>query len=88
MLGPAQVIAIDCVLERLDLARLGGATTINFEEESVIERLNELTRGKGPDKCIDCVGMEAHVSHSFDNCSEAVSVRASDRYCARAVAVC
>lgn len=67
MLGAAQVVAIDCVLERLDLARLGGATTINFEEESVVERLNELTRGKGPDKCIDAVGMEAHVSHSFDS---------------------
>lgn len=67
MLGAAQVIAIDCVLERLDLARLGGATTIHFEEESVVERLNELTRGKGPDKCIDCVGMEAHVAHSFDS---------------------
>ncbi len=67
MLGAAQVIAIDCVLERLDLARLGGATTINFEEESVVERLNELTRGKGPDKCIDAVGMEAHVAHSFDS---------------------
>ena len=67
MLGAAQVIAIDCVLERLDLARLGGATTINFEEESVVERLNELTRGTGPDKCIDAVGMEAHVAHSFDS---------------------
>jgi threonine dehydrogenase-like Zn-dependent dehydrogenase len=67
MLGAAQVVAIDCVLERLDLARLGGATTINFEEESVVERLNELTRGKGPDKCIDAVGMEAHVAHSFDS---------------------
>jgi hypothetical protein len=29
--------------------------------ESVIERLNDLTRGKGPDKCIDCTGLESHV---------------------------
>ena len=36
--------------------------TINFDEESVVERLNELTDGKGPEKCIDAVGMEAHAS--------------------------
>ncbi|TIN23718.1 MAG: glutathione-dependent formaldehyde dehydrogenase, partial [Mesorhizobium sp.] len=34
----------------------------NFLEESVVERLNELTGGKGPDKCIDAIGMESHVS--------------------------
>jgi len=61
LLGARQVVMIDCVTERLDMARAGGAITINFEQESVIERLNELTGGKGPDKCIDCVGLEAHV---------------------------
>jgi threonine dehydrogenase-like Zn-dependent dehydrogenase len=61
MLGASQVIAIDRVPERLSMARAGGAIPINFEEESVIERLQELTRGKGPDKCIDAVGLEAHV---------------------------
>jgi threonine dehydrogenase-like Zn-dependent dehydrogenase len=35
------------------MAAAGGAITINFEKESVVERLNELTRGEGPDKCID-----------------------------------
>ena len=43
------------------MAEAGGAITINFEEESVVERLNELTGGKGPEKCIDAVGMESHV---------------------------
>jgi threonine dehydrogenase-like Zn-dependent dehydrogenase len=62
LLGAKQVIAIDCVPERLDMARAGGAITIDFEEESVIERLNALTEGKGPEKCIDAVGMEAHIS--------------------------
>ena len=38
--------------------------TIDFEAESVVERLNELTDGKGPEKCIDCAGMEAHVTAS------------------------
>ena len=56
------MIAIDSVPERLAMAQAGGAITINFDEESVIERLNELTRGKGPEKCIDAVGMEAHAT--------------------------
>ena len=63
LLGAKQVVSIDCVPERLDMARAGGAITIDFTEESVIERLNALTGGKGPEKCIDAVGMEAHVSH-------------------------
>jgi len=61
LLGAKQVIAIDRVPERLSMAQAGGAIPVNFETESVIERLNELTRGKGPDKCIDAVGLEAHV---------------------------
>lgn len=64
LLGAKQVIAIDRLPERLGMAEAGGAITINFEEESVVERLNELTHGKGPEKCIDCIGMEAHVMPS------------------------
>lgn len=64
LLGANQVIAIDCLPERLSMAEAGGATTINFETESVVERLNELTEGRGPEKCIDCAGMEAHVMAS------------------------
>jgi threonine dehydrogenase-like Zn-dependent dehydrogenase len=66
LLGVKQVIAIDRVPERLAMAKAGGAITINFEEESVIERLNDLTNGKGPEKCIDGVGMEAHATSSLD----------------------
>jgi threonine dehydrogenase-like Zn-dependent dehydrogenase len=65
LLGANQVIAIDCVPERLNMAEAGGATTINFECESVTERLNELTGGKGPEKCIDATGMESHVMASL-----------------------
>lgn len=65
LLGANQVIAIDCLPERLSMAEAGGATTINFETESVLERLKELTDGKGPEKCIDCVGMESHVTASL-----------------------
>jgi threonine dehydrogenase-like Zn-dependent dehydrogenase len=57
-----QVIAIDRLPERLSMAEAGGATTINFEKESVVDRLNDLTSGKGPEKCIDAIGTESHVS--------------------------
>ena len=62
LLGAEQVIAIDCLPERLEMAEAGGAITINFETENVVERLNELTGGEGPEKCIDCIGMESHVT--------------------------
>jgi len=61
LLGAKQVVAIDCVPERLSMAQAGGAIPVNFEEQSVLERLDDLTQGKGPDKCIDAVGLEAHV---------------------------
>src|SRR5205085_11063795 len=64
LLGAKQVVAIDELPERLSMAEAGGAITINFAEESVVERLNELTNGKGPEKCIDATGMEAHVTPS------------------------
>ncbi len=62
MLGAKQVIAIDRIPERLSMAQAGGAIPINFETESVVGELNELTKGKGPEKCIDCIGMESHVT--------------------------
>jgi threonine dehydrogenase-like Zn-dependent dehydrogenase len=67
LLGAKQVISIDRVPERLAMAQAGGAITINFDEESVLDRLKDLTAGKGPEKCIDAVGMEAHVTRSFDS---------------------
>ena len=67
LLGAKQVIAIDRLEDRLSMARAGGAITINFDEESVVERLNELTNGKGPEKCIDAVGLEAHATRSIDS---------------------
>ncbi|MDB5650592.1 MAG: alcohol dehydrogenase [Hyphomicrobiales bacterium] len=67
MLGARQVIAIDNVPERLSMAAAAGAITINFDEESVVARLNDLTQGKGPEKCIDAVGMEAHATATIDS---------------------
>ncbi len=65
LLGARQVIAIDYLPERFGMAEAAGAIAINRGEESVIERLNELTGGKGPDKCIDAVGTESHVDLSL-----------------------
>ena len=76
ILGARQVIVIDNVAERLAMARAGGAITINFDDESVVDRLAELTQGKGPEKCIDAVGMEAHApniaEHVYDRAKQAV----------------
>ncbi|UAW98808.1 glutathione-dependent formaldehyde dehydrogenase [Halopseudomonas nanhaiensis] len=67
LMGAENVICIDNVPERLSMARAAGAITINFDEESVLDRLQLLTRGKGPEKCIDSVGMEAHAARSIDS---------------------
>ncbi|MDB5491800.1 MAG: alcohol dehydrogenase [Micavibrio sp.] len=67
LLGAENVIAIDNVPERLAMAEAGGAVTINFDKDNVIERLNDLTNGKGPEKCIDAVGMEAHATATIDS---------------------
>jgi threonine dehydrogenase-like Zn-dependent dehydrogenase len=62
MLGAGRVIAIDRFRERLRMAADHcKAETINYEEvDSVFDALKELTGGRGPDRCIDAVGMEAH----------------------------
>ncbi|MDP8907633.1 MAG: glutathione-dependent formaldehyde dehydrogenase [Chloroflexota bacterium] len=66
MLGAERVIAIDRFDYRLDKAREAGATDlIDYEQVEVPVVLKELTGGRGPDACIDCVGLEAHHSHGL-----------------------
>ncbi|MCE5267902.1 MAG: glutathione-dependent formaldehyde dehydrogenase [Planctomycetaceae bacterium] len=60
MLGAERVIGIDSVPARLKMARDGRAETINFQESDVYDALMDMTGGRGPDSCIDAVGMEAH----------------------------
>jgi threonine dehydrogenase-like Zn-dependent dehydrogenase len=62
MLGAERVIAIDRFPYRLRLAveKAGATDVINYEDQPVLETLNDLTAGRGPDACIDCVGLEAH----------------------------
>lgn len=61
MLGAERVIAIDRIPERLRLAHdAGKAETVDYTQVEVIEALREMTGGRGPDACIEAVGMEAH----------------------------
>jgi threonine dehydrogenase-like Zn-dependent dehydrogenase len=82
VLGADRVIAIDKYPYRLRMAQQAGYTPINFDEVDVRSELLELTGGRGPDKCIDAVGMEAdHGSHligTYDRVKQAARVE-SDR---------
>ncbi|MBO9540584.1 glutathione-dependent formaldehyde dehydrogenase [bacterium] len=78
LLGAERVIAIDRFPERLRLAREQiGAETLNYEEVDVVEALREMTGGRGPDACIDAVGMEAHgttLDYTVDRVKQALHV--------------
>lgn len=73
MFNAGRVIAIDNVLDRLDMAsRQGRAETINFDDVDVYDQLMEMTGGRGPDRCIDAVGCEAHAGGTLDGILDAV----------------
>jgi threonine dehydrogenase-like Zn-dependent dehydrogenase len=81
LLGAARVIAIDRFPERLRLAREAGAETLNYESTDILAALREMTGGRGPDACIDAVGMEAHMHgpvHMYDRVKQAIRIE-SDR---------
>ncbi|WP_210494275.1 zinc-dependent alcohol dehydrogenase [Patulibacter sp. SYSU D01012] len=64
LMGADRVIVIDRFEYRLQKAREIGCETLNYEGTVVLEALNELTAGRGPDACIDAVGMEGHHGHA------------------------
>jgi threonine dehydrogenase-like Zn-dependent dehydrogenase len=78
LLGAERVIAIDRFPYRLRMAReQSGAQTINYEEVDVHDALREMTGGRGPDACIDAVGMEAHapgVVGAYERAKQAVGL--------------
>ena len=82
LLGAERVIAIDHYPERLRMAReLSGAETLHFDAVDVPDALREMTGGRGPDACIDAVGMEAHgsgVSYIYDRLKQTMKLE-SDR---------
>lgn len=61
LLGAERVIAIDRIPERLELARrYSAAIALNYDNVDIAEALRDITGGRGPDACIDAVGLEAH----------------------------
>jgi threonine dehydrogenase-like Zn-dependent dehydrogenase len=79
LLGAERVIVIDRFPYRLQMAhRSAGAETINYEETDVKDALRDITAGRGPDACIDAVGMEAHhpsaALHAYDKSKQALKV--------------
>jgi threonine dehydrogenase-like Zn-dependent dehydrogenase len=82
LLGAGRVIAIDRFKYRLDMAAGFGAEPVNYEEvDSVSETLIDMTAGRGPDACIDAVGLEAHghgMAYAYDRVKQAMALE-SDR---------
>jgi threonine dehydrogenase-like Zn-dependent dehydrogenase len=67
MFGAGRVIAIDHVPERMELAKTyGRAEVLDFTKVDILEALDEMTKGRGPDRCIDAVGAEAHGTGGID----------------------
>jgi threonine dehydrogenase-like Zn-dependent dehydrogenase len=84
----ARVVAIDRIPERLRLAveRAGASDTLDFTKVDVVEALKELTGGRGPDACVDAVGMEAHapgVQGAYDRLKQAVRMESDRPYVLR-----
>ncbi|MGK3990292.1 zinc-dependent alcohol dehydrogenase [Sorangium sp. So ce136] len=79
LLGAERVIAIDRFEYRLRIARerAGASDTINYEEVDVHDALAALTGGRGPDACIDAVGLEAHghgLMFAYDRTKQALKL--------------
>ena len=80
MLGAERVIAIDRFPYRLKMAmeKAGATDVINYEESNVQEVLRDLTAGRGPDACIDAVGLEAHgegLQFAYDNLKQKAKIQ-------------
>ena len=91
LLGAERVIAIDQVPERLQMAQQGGAETINYEEQNVYEVLMDMTGGRGPDACIDDVGMEAHAPglvFAYDRMKQAMALETDRPHALREAIMC
>ena len=93
LLGAERVIAIDRFPNRLELARdKAGAQTINYEETDVNNALKEMTGGRGPDACIDAVGMEAHhgtgLLQAYDKVKQATRMETERGHALRQAITC
>jgi threonine dehydrogenase-like Zn-dependent dehydrogenase len=80
MLGAERIIAIDRFPYRLEMAvqKAGATDAINYQEEGLYERIKDLTGGRGPDACIDAVGMEAHghgLQYAYDRTKQMAKIQ-------------
>lgn len=82
LMGAERVISIDRFPYRLEKAERAGAETLNYEKVDVLDALRDMTAGRGPDACIDAVGMEAHhptgIVDAYDRAKQATRME-SDR---------
>ncbi|GII34783.1 zinc-dependent alcohol dehydrogenase [Planotetraspora mira] len=87
LMGAERVIAIDRFPYRLRIAERVGAETLNYEEVDVQDALLDITAGRGPDACIDAVGMEAHYGnpavYAYDRTKQAARVETDRPYALR-----
>ncbi|HEV2766047.1 MAG TPA: zinc-dependent alcohol dehydrogenase [Pyrinomonadaceae bacterium] len=92
LLGAERVIAIDRFPDRLTMAReKSNAETINYTEENVYDVLMQKTGGRGPDACIDAVGMEAHAPgfiHAYDRAKQALMLETDRPHVLREAIMC
>jgi threonine dehydrogenase-like Zn-dependent dehydrogenase len=91
LLGAERVIAIDRFPDRLRMAEEGRAETINYEEGGVYEQLMDLTGGRGPDACIDAVGLEAHtpgIQYVYDRMKQALMLETDRPIALREAIMC
>jgi len=92
LLGAERVIGIDRYPERLRMARENsGADTLNYDELDIPEALEKLTGGRGPDACIEAVGMEAHshgVQYAYDRVKEAMMLETDRPIALREAMLC
>ena len=80
LLGAERIIAIDRFPYRLQMAveKAGATDAINYEQQDVMETLRDLTADRGPDACIDCVGLEAHgtgLQYAYDKAKQVARIQ-------------
>ncbi|MFD0684552.1 zinc-dependent alcohol dehydrogenase [Actinomadura fibrosa] len=87
LLGADRVIVIDRFPYRLRVARRTGAEVLDYEEVNVLDALRDMTGGRGPDACIDAVGMEAHhptpAMYAYDRGKQATRMETERPYALR-----
>ncbi|MER5643198.1 zinc-dependent alcohol dehydrogenase [Streptosporangium sp. NPDC002524] len=87
LMGAERVICIDRFPYRLRLAERAGAEALNYEDVDVLDTLRDMTAGRGPDACIDAVGMEAHhptpAMYAYDRVKQAARLETERPYALR-----